>query len=196
MLVVVLDNQDFDGMEYRPPSPLKKRNDPAADGSKGPGCLSRSDLDWLDSQANELRQFGCDCQIANCLPEAEALLAEQHFDCVLLDRDIFDGKSHHLMSQSNGSAASMFSRLDVEDRCWWFPADIVREERWEPDSTRFAGPRVQLREILRQLASGTLQNLSQKAAPSTTFTPFAGQGGRNVRFSTHAPDGARDIASK
>jgi hypothetical protein len=160
MLVVVLDNQGFDRMGHRPPSPLKKGNDPAVDGSAGPGCPSRSDLDWLYSQANELRQFGCDCQIANCLPEAEALLAEQHFDSVVLDRDVFDGKTHHLMSQSNGSAASMFSRLDVEDRCWWFPADIVREERWELDSIRFAGPRVQLREILRQLASGTRHSRS------------------------------------
>ena len=160
MLVVVLDDQEIDGMEHRPPSPLKKANNPAVDGSTGPGCLSRSGLDWLNSQADELRQFGCDCQIANCLPEAEALLAEQHFDSVLLDRDMFDGKTHHLMSQSNGSAASMFSRLDVEDRCWWFPADIVRRERWKLDSKRFAGSRVHLREILRQMASGTRHSRS------------------------------------
>jgi hypothetical protein len=108
MLVVVLDDQDIDGMKHRPPSPLKEAKHPAVDGSTGPGCLSRSGLDCLDSQADELRQFGCDCQIANCLPEAEALLAEQHFDFVLLDRNVFDGNAHNLMSQLNGSAASMF----------------------------------------------------------------------------------------
>jgi hypothetical protein len=160
MLVVVLDDQDIDGMGHRPPSPLKMGNDPAVDGSTGPGCPLRSDLDWLYSQANELRQFGCDCQIANYLPEAEALLTEQHFDFVLLDRDVFDGKAHHLMSQLSGSAASLFSRLDIEDRCWWFPAGFVRGERWDLDSKSFAGSRVELHEMLRQLAFGTRHSRS------------------------------------
>lgn len=158
MLVVVLDDGDLDRIQYRFPSPSKKTNHPAVGRGMRPGSPRRSDLDLLNAEAGELSQFSCDCQIATCLSEAEALLAEQHFDSVIFDLDVFDGKEHHLLSQLSDSAAYMFSHLDVEGSCWWFPAGIVSKESWQLKSGRPTGPRPVLHELLRQLTSGTHQN--------------------------------------
>jgi hypothetical protein len=196
VLVVVLDDGELDRMQDRFPSPSKKMNHLAVDGSMRSGSPRKSDLDLLHAEANELSQFSCDCQIATCLPEAEALLAEQHFDSVIFDLAVFDGKEHHLLSQLSGSAASLFSRLDFEDSCWWFPTGIVGKESWELKSERPTGSRPVLHELLRQLASGTLQNPSREAALSTTHTPFAGQGGRNVRVRSIASHKTGAVAAK
>jgi len=161
MLVVVLDGGDLDRIQYRSPSPSKKTNHPTVDGAMRSGSPRRSGLDLLNAEADGLSQFSCDCQIATCLTEAEALLAEQHFDSVIFDLDVFDGKEHHLMSQLSDSTASLFSRLDFEDSCWWFPAGIVGKERWELKSTMPAGSHSVFHELLRQLASGTHRNPSR-----------------------------------
>jgi hypothetical protein len=196
MLVVVLDGRDLERIQYRSPLPSKKTHHPAVGAAMRSASPRKSGLDLLHAEAGELSQFSCECQIATGLPEAEALLAEQHFDSVIFDLDVFDGKEHHLMSQLSGSAASSFSRLEVADSCWWFPAEIVRGEGWELKWKMPTGSRPVLLELLRQFASETHRNPSRAAAPSTTHMPFAGPGGRNVRFSTHASNQAGDIASK
>jgi len=170
MLVVVLDDRDLDRVTYSPLCPSEKTMKPA-DSSIRSRSFPSSDLDLLNSQADELRQFSCDCQIATSLPEADALLAERHFDSVIFDFDVFDGKEHHLISQLSGSAAPLFSRLDVEDGCWWFPADMVCREGWELKSIMPMGSGPVLHEILRQLVSGTSQNRIRQATPSAQFLP-------------------------
>jgi hypothetical protein len=161
MLVVVLDDGDLDRIQYRFPSPSKKTKNTAVDGRMRSGSPRKSDLDLLDAEADELSQFSCDCQIATCLREAEALLAEQHFDSVIFDLDVFDDKEHHLMSQLNGSAAFLFSRLEVDGSCWWVPAGIVGKESWELKSAMPTDSRPVLHELLRQLASGRHKNPSR-----------------------------------
>jgi len=161
MLVVVLDVKELDRIQHRSPSPSKKTNNPAADRARRSGSLPRCGLDLLNAKVDELSQFSCDCQVATCLPEAEALLAEQHFDFVIFDLDVFDGKEHHLFSQLSDSKASLFSRLEVDGSCWWLPAGIVGKERWELKTSMPTGSRPVLRELLRQLAAGTYQNSSR-----------------------------------
>ncbi len=161
MLVVVLDDGELDRIQYRFPSPSKKTNHPTVDCAIRSGSPRRSNLNLLSAEVGELSQFSCDCQIATSLTEAEALLAEQHFDSVIFDLDVFDGKEHHRLSQLSDSMAYMFSRLDVEGSCWWFPVGIVGKERWEPKSTMPTGTRLVLHELLRQFVSETHQNPSR-----------------------------------
>ena len=169
VLVVVLDHREFDCVGYPFPSPSKNSSNLAVNDPLRSGSPERSNQDLLNSQMEELRQFSCDCQIATSLPEADALLAERHFDSVLFDLDIFDGNEHRLMSQLSGSAASLFSRLDVEDGCWWFPANLMCGEGWEFKSIMPMGHSPVLREVLRQLVSGTCQDPSRQATPSAQF---------------------------
>jgi hypothetical protein len=158
MLVVVLDDGELDRIRYRVPSPSENTNKPAVNGGMRSGSPRKSGLDLLHAEADELSQFSCDCKIATCLPEAEGLLAAQRFDSVIFDLDVFDGKEHHLMSQLSGSAASLFSRLDVAGSCWWFPAEIARRESWQLKSGRPTGSRPVLHELLRQFVSETHRN--------------------------------------
>jgi hypothetical protein len=87
-------------------------------------------LKLLCSETNELRQDCYECRVTTRLADAVTLLNQQHFDDVLFDLHVFDGRAHHLVSQLEGSSAFLFSCLDVEGSSWWLPAEVLRKNKW------------------------------------------------------------------
>ncbi len=152
MLVVVFNDWeiDSDGPAF---DDLSKESLNIAVGGNCADPLPNNVPDSLSSPTGWLPQCGCDCHVATCLSEAASLLGEQHFDVVLFDLDIFDGKTHRLISQLNDSTASLFSCLDVEDGCWWLPAGIPGKGLWETQTLWTKSSDQLLKEIYGHLVS-------------------------------------------
>jgi len=164
MLVVVLDDREIDSVGSTTYAAAKETDNTAVSGNTRPGPLLSNNPDFIPSQIDGLSQFGCECQIATCIPEAAALLSERHFDFVLFDLDVFDGKTHHLISQLNDSPASLFSRMDIEGVCWWLPTNITRKSHWGIKTTWSMNSHLFFKELYRELTSGKRRNWSEDSA--------------------------------
>jgi hypothetical protein len=121
-------------------------------------------LKLLCSETNELRQDCCECRVTTRLAEALTLLNQQHFDEVMFDLDVFDGRAHHLVSQLEGSSAFLFSRLDVEGSSWWLPAEVVSKNKWGTQMGRSKKCNLSLWEIYLQLVSEGRRDSSHSSA--------------------------------
>jgi CheY-like chemotaxis protein len=155
MLVVVLDDREINAAKSAFQTLAGEMENTAVGGNTYPGPLLDDDPDLFSSQTDELSQFGCDCRVATCLPEAAALLGERHFDMVLFDLDVFDGKTHRFISQLDDSSASLFSRLDVEGVCWWLPTGITRKGHWETQTLWTNNSHLFFKELFTQLEAGS-----------------------------------------
>ena len=129
------------------------------------GCFSL--VDWL-------QQSGYKCQIATSPREAVALLGKAHFHVVLSEFSVSVGNTHRLISQVTGSAASLFFRLEMEDGCLWLPAVVRGQDCWGTSAMRPKEFHPVLKELLRQMPSGTPQNSCQDSAVCAQLLPSAG----------------------
>jgi hypothetical protein len=164
MLVVVLDDREIDSVDSTFHASARETDHAAVGGNTRPDPLLSNDPDLIPSRTDGLSKFGCECRIATCIPEAALLLSERHFDVVLFDLDVFDGKTHRLISQLNDSPASLFSRLDIEGVCWWLPASITRKGHWGTATPWSMNSHLFFKELYRQLASGKRRNWSEDLA--------------------------------
>ncbi|MGO9339001.1 MAG: hypothetical protein ACLPY1_16025 [Terracidiphilus sp.] len=164
MLLVVLNEREIGSDEtssHLRPAETEKAL------SGGSACLDPpldNVLELFCSETNELLQDCCDCRVTSRLAEAVTLLNQQHFDEVMFDLDIFDGRAHHLVSQLEGSSASLFSCLDVEGSSWWLPAEVVRKNKWDTQRRRLKKCDLSLREVYLQLASEVRPDSSHSLA--------------------------------
>ncbi len=153
MLLVVLNHREIDYDEtsfHLPPAETEIAL------PRGSACIDPpldNVLRLLCSGTNELRQDCCECRVTTRLDEAVTLLNQQHFDEVMFDLDVFDGRAHHLVSQLENSSAFLFSRLDVEGASWWLPAKVVSKSKWGAQTRRLKKCDPSLKEIYLQLAS-------------------------------------------
>src|SRR6516162_4249530 len=125
MLVVVLNGGGIGSDEINFQLSLSPSENMAA----GNACIDLpldNVLELFCSEARDLMQTCSDYCVATCLSEAESLLKQQQFDVLLLDLTVFDGKTHHLVSQLKESSACLFSRIEVEGSCWWLPESYVK----------------------------------------------------------------------
>jgi DNA-binding NtrC family response regulator len=77
---------------------------------------------YWSCSAMYLRRCGCDCQFAFSYQETRWLVGAQGFDLVLSLLRLQDGSAFPLIRLLEGSSATLFFCLSVEDGCWWLPA--------------------------------------------------------------------------
>ena len=114
MLLVVLNDEEIGSGETSFHFPRAETEKAMPCGSACIDPPMDNVLKLLCSETNELRQDCRECRVTTRLADAVTLLNQQHFDDVLFDLDVFDGRAHHLVSQLEGSSAFLFSCLDVE----------------------------------------------------------------------------------
>jgi hypothetical protein len=66
-----------------------------------------------------LEQFGCRCQVANCVEEGLVLVDRESFDLLLSTHRVHLASA--LIARLEHSVCSAFYRLEVEDGFWWVP---------------------------------------------------------------------------
>jgi osmotically-inducible protein OsmY len=164
MLVVVLSNWEIENDGSASHASSKQAESSPITGHSRATPLPDDVLDSFFSRTGWLKQCGYDCRIATRIPDAVALMSEQHFDVVLFDLIVFDGKTHRLISHLNDSTACLFSRLDVEGGCWWLPAEISRNGYWRTQTLWSRHSDQLLKEIYRQLAWAMRENSKRNPA--------------------------------
>ena len=164
MLLVVPNDGEIGSDETSLHRPSAETEKAMPGGNAGNDQSLDNVMELFCSETNGLLQDYCDCRVTTRLAEAVTLLNQQHFDEVVFDFDIFDGRAHHLVSQLEGSSAFMFMRLDVEGSSWWLPAEAVRKHKWSPQMGRLKKRDQRLREIYLQLASERRRNSSHRSA--------------------------------
>ncbi len=99
--------------------------------------------------AQRLRQQGYECSAAACYRDAEHLIHESTFDLVLSEMHLAEGSAHPLMARLEGSAATVFFRVDVHHGCWWLPALEFGRVVWGAPALRQEEFRRELERLLR-----------------------------------------------
>jgi hypothetical protein len=71
---------------------------------------------------DSLARNGCECRLATSNQEVGVLLDNHGFDLVLGPIRLNSDSLYPLIGRLDGSRATLFFSLTVEDGCWWLPA--------------------------------------------------------------------------
>jgi hypothetical protein len=153
-----------------------------ADGSTIPRVLFlRNDPAGCSLLVDQLRHFGCECQVVS-FREGLALLAQEHFHILFSELNISESITSRLISQLAGSRSSLFLHLEVEDGCWWLPAVVAGQDCRGTPALRPKDFHPVLKGLLQEIVSGPHQIRPRaRLFPSSFFRMHAQLGLRTTK---------------